>query len=157
MAYFRQIRRLAYLAALLAFAFFELARSALARRTFEFSTFDGGRPMVEDRMLYKTASRELNIRSYVEELILGPVSLDLAPLVTKGTGLRSFMFRDGTVYADFSGEAILEVPGGRPLYDSFLTLNRGIRRNFPFVSGVKLFVGGNEVFFDEFSKIFRAD
>jgi hypothetical protein len=155
--FFKQIRRLCYLAVLAGFAFFEMGHTGLAWRTFEFFTYDSGRPVVEDRMLHKASSVELNIKNYVEELILGPVSVDFAPLVTKGTKLRSFMYRNNTVYADFSGDAVLPVPGGQPLDESFLTLNRCIRRNFRSVSGVKLFVNGNEVFFTEFEKIFGTD
>jgi hypothetical protein len=154
--FFKQIRRLFYLAALTVFAFFEMGHSALARRTFEFFAYDSG-PVVEDRMLHKASSLELNIKSYLEELILGPVSVDFTPLVTKGTKLNSFMYRNNTVYADFSSDAVLPVQGGQPLYESLLTLNRCIRRNFRSVSGVKLFVNGNEVFFTEFGKIFGAD
>jgi spore germination protein GerM len=157
LVFFRQIRRFFYLVVLAIFAFFEMGRSGLSRRTFEFFTYDTNNSVVEDRMLRKTSSIETDIKSYLEELILGPVSLDFAPLVTKGTKLRSFMYRDRTVYADFSKEAVLPVQGGKPLFDSFLTLNQGIRRNFEDVSDVKLFVNGNEVFFGEFSKFFRAE
>jgi hypothetical protein len=147
---------LACLAVLAVFAFIQFSRSGLARRTFEFSSFDGN-PVVEDRMLRKGLSREQDIRYYIEELILGPVSVDFAPLITKGTKLASFMYRDRTVYADFSSGAILPVRGGRPLFDSFLAVNRGIRRNFHDVKDVKLFIEGREAFFDEFQKIFGAD
>jgi hypothetical protein len=156
MVFFMQIRRLVYLAALMVFAFFELSHSGMARRTFEFCTY-GGDPVVEDRMLHKSSSPELDIKQYVEELILGPVSVDSAPLVTKGTKLRSFMYRDKTVYADLSGDAALPVHNGQPLFDGFLGLNRNIRRNFHAVSDVRLFVNGNEVFFGEFEKIFGPD
>ena len=157
MVFFRQIRRLAYLVIITLFAFIEMGRSGLARRTFEFYTYDNSRSVVEDRMLHKTSSKENDIKNYVEELILGPVSLDFAPILTKGTQLRSFMVRDNTVFADFSKEAALPVYGGRPLFDGFLTLNQGIRRNFSYVSDVKLFVNGNEVFFGEFLKIFSSE
>ncbi|MDR2313249.1 MAG: GerMN domain-containing protein [Spirochaetaceae bacterium] len=154
MGFFKQIRRLAYLAALLGYTFFELLHSGLTRRTFEFPALANGELVVEDRMLYKADSLEQNIKNYVEELILGPISITCAPLLTKGVKLQSFMYRDGTVYADFSGDAALPVQGGAPLFESFLALNRGIRRNFHSISNVKLFVNGNEVFFSEFDRIF---
>ncbi|MDR2210272.1 MAG: GerMN domain-containing protein [Spirochaetaceae bacterium] len=157
MGFFKQIRRLVYLAALLGFTFFELFHSRLTRRTFEFPALEDGKLVVEDRMLHKAGSLEQNIRNYVDELVLGPVSVTCAPLLTKGVKLRSFMYRDGTVYADFSGDAVLPVQGGLPLFDSFLALNRGIRRNFRSISAVKLFVNGNEVFFSEFDRIFGPD
>ena len=157
MVLFRQIRRLAYLIILTVFALLELGRSGLTRRTFEFSAFDSGKPVVEDRMFRKTASPEGDIKAYVEELILGPVSVDFSPLVIKGTKLNSFMYRDGTVYADFSRDAALQIPRGMPLFDNFLKINQGIRRNFRQVSDVKLFINGNEVFFEDFSRIFGSD
>ena len=157
MVLFRQIRRFAYLAVITVFAFIEMNHFGLARRTFEFFPYDNTNSVVEDRMLHKTGSKEKDIKSYVEELVLGPVSLDFAPLLTKGTKLRSFMYRDGTVYADFSREAALPVWGGRSLFEGFLTFNKGIRRNFSYVSDVKLFINGNEVFFGEFSKNFTSE
>ena len=157
MSFFKQIRRLSYLVVLIVFAFIDIGRSGLSRRTFEFFTYNHNLSVVEDRMLRKTQTREGDIRSYIEELILGPVSQDYAPLVTKGTTLRAFMFREGTVYADFSREAVLPVSGGMPLFDSFLAINQGIRRNFSYISDVKLFSNGNEVFFGEFAKIFSAE
>ena len=157
MGFFMQIRRLLYLVVLCLFAFIEMGRSGLSRRTFEFFSYENNRSVVEDRMLRKTPAMEGDIKTYVKELILGPVSVDFAPLLTKGTQLRSFMYRNGIVYADFSSEAALPVLGGRPIFDGFLALNQGIRRNFRSVSDVKLFVNGNEVFFGEFSKNFTAE
>lgn len=154
---FRQIRRLAYLVFLIIFAFIESGRSGMVRRTFEFYTYESKNPVVEDRMFRKTASMEGDIKAYVEEVVLGPVSVDFAPLVPKEAKLESFMYRDGTVYANFSEDAALPIQGGRPLFNNFLLINQGIRRNFPKVSAVKLFIGGNEVFFEEFSRIFGAD
>jgi len=154
---FKQVRRLAYLVIITVFAFSELDHSGLSRRTFEFFAFDDGRSVVEDRMLHDTGTEEGDVRAYVEELLMGPVSVDFAPLLTKGTKLSSFMFRDGTVFADFSRDAVFPVPGGRPLLDGFLAMNQGIRRNFPAVSDVKFFISGNEIFFGEFSKIFGAE
>ena len=142
---------------LIVFAIIEMGRSGLSRRTFEFFTFDNSSSVVEDRMLHKAPVLEDDIKNYVNELILGPVSLDYAPLLTKGTKLRSFMYRDRVVYADFSKEAALHVQGGQPLFDSFITLNQGIRRNFNDVLEVKLFVNGNEVFFGEFSQFFSKE
>jgi hypothetical protein len=151
------MRRLAYLLVITVFAFIELGQSGLTRRTFEFFTYNNNNSVIEDRMLRKTPTQESDIRTYIREAILGPVSRDYAPIVTTGTKLNSFMYRDGTVYADFTKEAALLVNGGRPLFDCFLALNQGIRRNFSYISDVKLFVGGNEVFFGEFSKIFSAE
>jgi hypothetical protein len=152
---FKRIRRLSYLILLGIFALFDVSRQGISRRTFVFYTFDKGEVLVEDRMLSKSALREENIARYVEEALLGPVSLEAAPLLTKGTRLRSLIFRDGTVYGDLDQDAALPVPGTRTdVFTGMFTLNQGIRRNFSYVSDVKLFIEGNEVFFKEFNDIF---
>jgi hypothetical protein len=98
--------------------------------------------------------RGADIRRYVEEALLGPASPDLAPLFARGSKLHSFMFRDSVVYADLTETAALPVDGVTDVFRSLLTLNEGIRRNFPYVKDVQLFIGGNEVFFEEFRVFF---
>ncbi|MDR1506012.1 MAG: GerMN domain-containing protein [Treponema sp.] len=157
LTFFKQIRRLAYLVLLAVIALFGIASQKQARHTFVFYTFDQGKAVVEDRMLPRSGSsfREENVARYVEEALLGPVSLSAAPLFSKGTKLRSLMLRDGTVYGDLSQNAAMPVPGAKvDAFAGLLTLNRGIRRNFSYVRDVKLFIEGNEVFFREFSDIF---
>jgi hypothetical protein len=152
---FKQIRRFFYLAALVFFAVFEISRSGLVRRTFIFYTFDRGRTVVEDRMLPRADSREKDITRYVEETLLGPASVDLAPLLSQGTKLRSLLYRDGTVFADLSQAAALPVFNAKAdVFAGLSTLNREIRRNFPYVNDVKLFIEGNEAFFEEFAELF---
>jgi hypothetical protein len=154
-SFFKQIRRLSYLILLGFFAFFDTSRQDLSRRTFEFYTFDQGKALVEDRMLPRSASREENITRYVEEALLGPVSLEAAPLFVRGTRLRTLIFRDGTVYGDLSQSAALPIPEAKAdVFTGMCALNQGIRRNFPFVADVRLFIEGNEAFFVEFANIF---
>jgi len=147
-------RRLAYLALLCLFALGEFLLLGLVRRTFVFYSIIDGSMFVEDRMLRRSSDGEADIRRYVDEVLLGPVSPDSAPLFTKETRLSSFMYRDGVVYADLTEPAVFPVAGGVGVFRSLLTLNEGIRRNFPKVKDVRLFIGGNEVFFEEFRGIF---
>jgi hypothetical protein len=147
-------RRLCYLILIGIFALGEFFISGLVRRTFVFYSNREETSMVEDRMLRRSSSRETDIKRYVDEALLGPVSPDSAPLFPRETRLESFMYRDGIVYADLS-ESALFPPEGGDLFRNLLTLNEGIRRNFSFVKGVKIFIGGNEVFFKEFREIFK--
>jgi hypothetical protein len=135
------------------FALVEFLAVGLVRRTFLFYSIQEGATVVEDRMLRRSPSREADIRRYVEEALLGPVSPDLALLFRRETRLRSLMLRDGAVYADFTQDAAVP-PEGVDLFRSFLTINEGIRRNFSSVRDVKFFIGGNEIFFSEFRGIF---
>jgi hypothetical protein len=108
-------------------------------------------------MLRSSSSRETDIRRYVEEALLGPVSPDSAPLFPRDTRLDSFLYRDGVVYADLSESAVLPPPEGGDVFRNFLTLYRGIRRNFPSVKDVRLFAAGREAFFEDFRRIFSEE
>jgi hypothetical protein len=146
-------RRLMYLALVSLFALGDFIFSGLVRRTIVFYSNINGNPVVEDRMLRRSGDRETDIRRYMDEVLLGPVSPDSAPLFPRETRLHAFMYRDAAAYADLSDAAALPYEGGS-VFRSLLTLNEGIRRNFSYVKDVKLFIGGNEVFFEEFRGIF---
>ena len=150
----RKNRRIVYLALIFLLALADFLHSGLARRTFIFYSEREGKTVVEDRMLHRSSLRETDIRRYVDEALLGPMSPGQMPLFPRETRLNSFMFRDGVVYADLGESAALPLLGGVNVYLSLLTLNEGIRRNFSFVRDVRLFVGGNEVFFEEFRGFF---
>ena len=150
----RKKRRLLYLLIILLIALGNFLHLGLVRRTFVFYTSIEGNTVVEDRMLRRSGDRETDIRRYVDEALLGPVSPDSAPLFLRGTRLESLMYRDAVVYANLSGSVALPAEGYRDVFRSLLSLNEGIRRNFSFVGDVRLFIGGNEVFFEEFRRIF---
>ena len=141
-------------------ALMSFLRTGLARRTFVFYTEKEGKTVVEERMLSRSGDRETDIRRYVDEALLGPLTPGAAPLFPRETRLHSFMYRDEVVYSDLTEPAALPFGDGGAggdggdVFRSLLTLNEGIRRNFPYIKNVKLFIGGNEVFFEEFHGIF---
>jgi hypothetical protein len=155
-AFFSQTknRRITYLALVCLFALGDFLHSGLVRRTFVFYSNIEGITVVEDRMLRRSRDRETDIRRYLDEVLLGPVSPDSAPLFARETLLHSFMFRDAVVYANLTESAALPIDGVRDVFRSLVTLKEGILRNFPFVKDVRLFIGGNETFFEEFREIF---
>jgi hypothetical protein len=150
----RRNRRLFYLFFLSLLPLGELYYTGLVRRTFVFYANTEGAPLVENRLLKRSGSREIDLRRYVEEVLLGPLSADSAPLFPQETRLRSLLFRDGVVYADLTEDAALPHPGGSDVFRSFLTFNEGIRRNFAYVQDVRLFVNGAEAYRGEFEEIF---
>jgi len=147
-------RRIIYLLLIGLFALGDFLYTGLIRRTIVFYSSLEGNTVVEDRMLHRSGDRETDIRRYLDEVLLGPVSPDSAPLFPKETRLHAFMYRDAVVYADLSESAALPQAEMGDVYRGLLTLNEGIRRNFSYVRNVKLFIGGNEVFFEEFRGIF---
>jgi hypothetical protein len=150
-------RRLVFLIFLGLFAFINFLFLGLARRTFVFYAINSGMMNVEERMLKRSSSRELDIRRYVEEALLGPESPDLASLFPRGTGLLSLLYRDGVVYADFSEAAALPPLEGGDVFQNFSTLREGIRRNFSFVKDVRFFITGRAAYSEEFKRIFTDE
>ena len=136
-------------------AFIECMVFGLVRRTFVFYSALDNATIVEDRMFHASDSNEVNIRRYVEEVLLGPVTHDARLLFPRETELLSLLYRDGIVYACFpENQTLIDLYAGEDIFLSFLTLNEGIRRNFSFVKNVKIFIGGNDIFFNEFNTNF---
>jgi len=152
-------RRCLLLYCLMFAALFDFFSLGLARRTFVFYNVDNGVIAVEDRMLKYLPSKEDNIIRYTEETLLGPVSPNLLPLFPRETRLKSLMYRDKTVYIDFTESAALppfeSIKGtkidsnadiaGMNIYGNFRTLYDSILRNFSYVKDVRFFIEGNIV------------
>jgi len=112
-----------------------------------------GHIIVENRMLRRGEDRETDIRRYVNEALLGPRKHGGALLFERGTRLQSLLYREKTVYADLSEQALFPVAEGQGVFHSLLVLDEGIRRNFTSVADVRLSIGGNEVFLSDFNVI----
>jgi len=146
-------KRCIFLIALISLiALTEFLIMGLARRTFVFYTIDNGEVIVEDRMLKRSRSREVNITRYAEETLLGPVNPDLLPLFPYGTRLKSLLYRDGVVYVDFSADAALAPVESGSVYNNFRTFYNGVLRNFSTVKDVRFFIDGRTAFAGEFQK-----
>jgi hypothetical protein len=146
-------RRLLLLGALGIAACVEFLVLGLARRTFVFYAIGDGTMTVEDRMLKRSPSPELDITRYVEEALLGPVSPDSLPLFPRETRLRTLLYRDGVVYADLSADAVLPPLEGGEVLGSLKTLYNGIRRNFSFVKDVRFFIAGKAAYAEQFRQM----
>jgi len=146
-------RRLFFIGVLALVALTHFLVLGLARRTFIFYTVDDGKIFVEDRMLKHSKSREGDIIRYTEEMLLGPVSPDLLPLFPRETRLKSLLYRNGVVFADFTVDAALPPLEGGSTVDNFRTFYAGILRNFPYVKDVRFFIDGNAVSFDRLERV----
>jgi len=145
-------RRISMLALIAIIALTEFLILGLARRTFVFYTIDSGEIVVEDRMLKRSRSREIDIIRYTEETLLGPVDPDLLPLFPYGTRLKSLLYRDGVVYADFSADAAMPPVEGGSIYNNLRTFYNGVLRNFSMVKDVRFFIDGRTAFAGEFQR-----
>ncbi|GMO37363.1 MAG: hypothetical protein Ta2F_13570 [Termitinemataceae bacterium] len=114
------------------------------RRTCVYYSLDGKRQIVEERLLPRTDSKEAAISEYVEDLLLGPASLQEAPLINQGAVINLLMLREGVVFLDMSQEAAIPPAEGGDVLRNLEAVKYGIRRNFPYVKEVKIFIDGNE-------------
>jgi hypothetical protein len=150
----KTVQRLVLLLLISLFALWNYLVLGFVRRTFVFYSVADWSIIVEDRMLRRSGSREDDMIRYVEEFLLGPVTPDLAPLFPRETRLKSLLYRGDVAYVDLSGSALFPTPEQAVreagVFGSFETLYRGIRRNFPYLRGVRLFVDGNAAFTGEF-------
>jgi len=143
-------RCLLLISILLIVALVDFFSLGLARRTLVFYTIKDGVIAVEDRMVKHSQSREDDIIRYVQEALSGPVSPELLPIVTRGTKLKTLLYREGVVYIDLTSEAAMPpIEGGRTL-DNFRTFHDGIIRNFSYVKDVRFFIEGTAIFADNF-------
>ena len=150
------------------FAVVDFNSLGLERRTFVFYNIKDGNIVVEDRMLKKAEpsrnAKEVDIIRYIDETLLGPVSTDLLPLFPRDAKLKSLLYRDGVLYADFSQEAALPlILGGTSIevfsveatiragsvLGNFITLQESVLRNFSYVKDVRFFIEGQPVYIEE--------
>jgi hypothetical protein len=115
------------------------------RRTCVYYTLDGKKQVVEERFLPRSASKEAAIIAYVKDLLLGPASLQEASLINQGAEIKSLMLRNGVVFLDLSEEAAIPPGEGGGVLRNLEAVKDGIRRNFPYVSKIVVFIAGNEI------------
>ncbi|MDR2900882.1 MAG: GerMN domain-containing protein [Treponema sp.] len=124
------------------------------RHTLVFYSEKDGTPTIEDRMIPTAQTKEESLTRYVDEVLLGPVNLDTAPLFSEGTSLESLFYRDGDVYINLSESAVLAPPNGiQDVKKNLLTLVLGLKRNYAYINKVILFIDGNEVIFGEYAAL----
>jgi hypothetical protein len=138
-------------------AFVDYKIAGRARRTFVFYTVGSRQETVEDRMLYRVEGllnerEEGELRMYISEALLGPVSPNSLPLFSTDTRLISLLYRDGAVHADFTGAA-LSIPDSiapEGYFRSWRIFRDCILRNFGYVKEVNFYIEGNPVFYEAF-------
>ena len=96
-------------------------------------------------MLKHSKSKEDDIIRYIEEAFLGPVSPNLLPLFPRDAKLKSLMYRNRVVFADFTEISALPPIEGGIVIDNFRTLFDGILRNFSYVKDVHFFIEGHQI------------
>ncbi|MDR2631340.1 MAG: GerMN domain-containing protein [Spirochaetaceae bacterium] len=146
--FFRQKykRRLVYLLILALLALIEFIQNGFDRRTLMFYAIEKGTTVVEERFFPRSGSQEVDVRRYIEDVLLGPATPDVAPLFPRETRLESLLYRGDTLYVGLSEAAALPPLEGGNVFTNLQTLYSEIQQNFRYIRNVKLFIDGHEVF-----------
>jgi hypothetical protein len=139
-------RRLAYLVVLVLIVASEVSIRGTTRRTFLFPSIGTGAPQLETRFLPFWGDREAIVARYVQETLLGPVSLGSGFLFTPGTRLESVLLRKGIAYIHISEDGALPLPPDMDLRKSLAYFQESVVRNFSFIKEVRLFIGGERAY-----------
>ncbi|MDR2068843.1 MAG: GerMN domain-containing protein [Spirochaetaceae bacterium] len=139
-----------YLVILACFALVDFIQIGLVRRTLMFYAIEKGNAVVEERFFPRSGSRELDIRRYIEDVLLGPATPDSAPLFPRETKLETLLYRKDTLYVGLSEAAALPPLEGGNVFTNLYTLYSEIQQNFRYIKDVKFFIKGNEVFYGDF-------
>ena len=129
---------------LISLIFFAVSKDA-SRRIFIFPSADTGEFIVEYRNLNKN-SIQGPINFYIDELLLGSTVERTKTLFTPGTKVLSCFQRDHVLYLNLSsdlinmGEGVIDIKSGMDL------LEKNIKKNFPKIHEVEIFVNGKMAF-----------
>ncbi len=99
----------------------------------------------EIRYLPSHSPRETSIRMVLDELLLGPVDIEHERLLPEDTRIRSFLYRDGIVYIDFSHD-IIDPSAALDIRELLEGVERTVTFNFPSVRDVVITIRGQVPF-----------
>lgn len=116
------------------------------RRTFVYKSTSSDSLCIETRYLSSDFVEE-KIQNYIDELLLGSISERCQNVFPKGTTLLSCFERKGELYVDFSDDLIRNAdPKSTNFSEAFALFCNNIKRNFPKLQKIYIFINGTEVY-----------
>ncbi len=121
---------------------FFIAENNSDRRVFFFPGREGSSGEV--RMVPHKKSTEDNIQIFVQELILGPYSIDHFRIIPQKTKLQSLLLRNKTkLYIDFSSDFVVFNDNfGMVPSEMILLIKKNLEYNFPFLKEISISIDG---------------
>lgn len=116
------------------------------RRTFVFPSVESGVRIIETRIIPDSYLDP--VEYYINELLLGPQSERTRNIFADGTKVLSFIRKNKTIYIDLSKDMINPATENQsiPIREGITLLKENIRRNFPGITSIEVFVEGNPVY-----------
>lgn len=139
-----------FLAAILVVSVFLFhAENIGSRRVLYFEAMDGNGLHMESRRImgyYSAQGREVHVRQFVQELLLGPVTNGFRSLFQQGTRLKSCFAQDDVLFINLSREALLPAATTSATKNAVDLMILNIKRNFSWIRSVEIYIDGNKVY-----------
>ena len=98
------------------------------------------KPYTEDQSL------DIDIKQFINDLLLGPTTNRFRNLFAYGTKLESCFLRDGILYVNISKEALLLDSITTPIKEAYDIFIKNILNNFSKVKEVELYINNIKAF-----------
>lgn len=99
-----------------------------------------------ERRFYKGKPSVSKIQTYVDELLLGPVSERCKPIFAQGTKALSCFERGNVLYVNLSSDLLKADEKETDFRKQINLFEKNIRSNFPLIREINLFIDGNAPF-----------
>ncbi len=105
----------------------------------------------EPRAVPRYGSRETRIQRVVDEILLGPLSVEKGRVFPQGASVQSIMFRSNRLYIDFAQSHLNQQQDTILTYaESEAALRRSLQYNFPFIQEIIITIDGQVPFADPY-------
>lgn len=115
------------------------------RNVFYFKAFDSDRLYTETRYTVKPQDE---VRTFVDDLVLGPMTNRYVRLFAQGTRVEFCDSRDGNLYIGLSKEALKVSGESMGIREGCLLLRENIVRNFTNFNKIYMYIDGESVLQD---------
>lgn len=120
-----------------------------SRRVLHFESMDGTGHYMESRRIMEYSSqqgRDVHVRQFVQELLLGPATHGLRPLFQLGTRLESCFLQDKVLFINLSQEALFPGESTSSTKDAVDLMILNIKKNFSWIESVEIYICSNKVY-----------
>ncbi len=127
----------------ISFALYVFLHPVMTGVVFYYPLNSGERIGAEKRGVPARRDRVEQMKIFVQELLIGPVDLALAPIVPHSTKLRHIAMLGRTVYLDFSIEVLdIDTRAAMPFDEALSTISMNLSKNFPRLKAVLYTIDG---------------
>lgn len=119
------------------------------RRVMYFESMDGSGLYIESRRIVEYSSqqeRDISVRQFVQELLLGPVGNGYKSLFELDTNLEACFLQDDVLFINLSREALFPGKSTSSTESGVEMMILNIKKNFSWIKSVEIYIDGNKAY-----------